>query len=122
MTDKPTEAQQQWFWEQCGLTFSTENDGTVRSYDPDGNFLCFGYPDMGLIVALGLLFKYAVPKAIVRIMGMFHWEYEDLAYKHLFRLWYEELLHSSERPNSEMMVTYPALALFWAIYSVLGGK
>ena len=72
--------------------------------------------------SLDAIFKWLVPKAVARIMEAFHWEYEDLAYKHLFNLWYEELLKSSERPNSMMFVVYPALALCLAIEKLIEVK
>lgn len=77
MTDKE-------FWEACGLVFRCDKDGTVWTYDPDGNFMFFGYPDPNSIEFRGLLFKYAVPIAISVLMESVS---ERTAYEMLFYKW-----------------------------------
>ena len=51
----PTKEQQQWLWEECGLTFTRDRIGTLTWHDPEGYFVDFGYPD----IDLNNLFKYA---------------------------------------------------------------
>ena len=64
------------------------------------------------IESLGFLFKYAVPKAIDKIMS----EQEcssDLAYAILFKKWLRKL---------ELDIPHHETTLFWAIYEVIHGK
>ncbi|KKM93459.1 hypothetical protein LCGC14_1208100 [marine sediment metagenome] len=93
---EPTQEQRREFWEWCGgkLIPHGEEDGCPAHFE---------FNDKGWIfvtdrIDLNNLFKYAVPKAIDKIM----YEQEcssDLAYDILFKKWLQEL--QLDMPNYE---------------------
>ena len=121
---QPTEEQEKWFWEQCGLTwqyysFSVKTNEKITDAGwvfPDGEFH-FNLPP----IDLNNLFKYAVPKL------------EPLGYdldisNDLELLGWSVCCHNTK---SECSIASPmvscklediALALFWTIYKAFGGK
>ncbi|MEE9304590.1 MAG: hypothetical protein V3U84_12510 [Thiotrichaceae bacterium] len=128
--EQPTEAQIKKFWERCGFCHKKCPE-PITEY-PDfkhkgeysrcpfggGNHVHLNYPDGSVRfnttgqwvppIDLNNLFKYAVPKAIDKIMA----EQEcssDLAYSILFKKWLQKL--ECDIPNH-------ARTLFWAIWQV----
>ena len=107
--NKPTEAQIKKFWEWCGWQIHHDAiKGEWISIRPDGNtymstvdkkYLPLLFEPMDL----NNLFKYAVPKA--------HNQLGDEGFYELMKGWTRAIIFGRE----------PALALFWAIYSIIEG-
>lgn len=124
MTDKqPTQEQIKEFWEWCGLKWfwnhnpdcrcdAVDNDDSMRSwYYKDGNEwkLATRFWNEPMKVDLSNLFQYAVPK-----LGHYHLQNTPLKdSKHYARV------QSADNKWAEVYANDPALALFWAIYSVI---
>ena len=100
MDKEPTEAQIKEFWEWCGFTISGDWAYLNSPYRR-------GIPS----VDLNNLFKYAVPKAIDKIMAGQECS-SDLAYAILFKKWLQKL--ELDIPNHEG-------TLFDTIWEVING-
>ena len=124
---KPTDEQIKRLWETCGLRWfwnhnpecrcGAVDDDSKRSWHflKDGEWHLatrFWHEDMSIdsLEYLGILFKYAVPKVVVKIC--FEQECSiQLAYAILFKRWLQKL---------EDDFTKPEIALFWACYKAFG--
>ena len=109
---KPTDKEIEKFWELCGFyKFCSFWYSPTRT----GSICDWARRELPLVDLehIGLLFKYAVPK-----IWSLHWITFDQA---------GVIIEQHETAESEAIQTRgegddPALALFWAIYKVLGGK
>ena len=141
---KPTDKQIQWLWEQCGLSpielrYGYRDDGgyfcemqsNPHSKGKQGHHseeLCYlvssdeygEYWEIVPPIDLNNLFKYAVPKlrSIQRIGGIefFPDDEPDMVFVNIYLFGdggEGRTLHSKDKD--------PALALFWPIFSALGG-
>ena len=102
---KPTEKQIKEFWKACDLTCQKDRDGTLTWYNPEGDFVDFGYPD----IDFNNLFKYAVPK-----LG--YWLISAEKNKQVGAV--VQYLDNS----ATVMDKDPTLALFWALYEVMNER
>ena len=99
---EPTEAQQRWFWEQCGLRYECYDTPAMPNVgsawiDSKGGHANPEEPSEPPRIDLNNLFKYAMSS--------------------LDQANYYKALRSIFLKHDD-----PALALFWAIYKVFGGE
>lgn len=118
MTNQPTEQQVSEFWKWCGFTRSTHPLATYYEnrpresvevscwVTPTGETIPCGLPD----IDLNNLFKYAVPKAIVKICQIFKVDIQS-AYKTLFSWWLDKMFNETNDTIE---------ALFWALWQIKG--
>lgn len=107
---KPTEEQVKKFWEWCGFRYGER--GNLAGWLLNGELPYFkNLPDLDL----NNLFKWAAPKLI-----------NDIGTMGTYFLVCSAMYEAIEKVNfSEKKAEYngkPALALFWAIWEVIGGK
>jgi len=114
MNREPTKEEIKRFWEYWGFVFEEHNSRFEHwwtYFAPEDMLLEWhekhqktGFPPLDL----NSLFRYAVPKAIDKIMARLDWS-RNAAFNILFSNWRHELKNDLE---------YPALALFWALEKV----
>ena len=100
-----TKEQIEEFWKGYGFKVAwSDAYGSTGWNAPDGHY-CFDLPDT---IDLNNLFKYAVPKAVDKIMAKQMCS-SDLAYAILFKKWLQKL---------ELDIPNHAGSLFWVLWEV----
>ena len=93
---KPTEEQTKKFWEWYGLKYEADQD-EFRVILPDGEFYNFGHDwkidEIDPPITLNNLFKWAVPKTIIYLMGNLTYD-RISATKFIFDKWLEEYIQA----------------------------